>query len=190
MKQRKNLKMVFCLMMTVILLSANGMFVSAKESGVIVLNDISEINLYHGADGVYVDYLPDGSFIRATISTTKISQSDSGTYATRESIQNKSYNYEYMRPNGVDLDWSSEVVGTFHFDNTYVWCTAGTAYKSFGKPSSSSISYSKNTYSSAKVTGVSKYEVAAKIVTPTGTYNINQFIGSNPKGEASVNMSF
>ncbi|MCD7837020.1 MAG: hypothetical protein LUG83_10330 [Lachnospiraceae bacterium] len=90
-----------------------------------------------------------------------------------------------MYKSNGNLDWSSEVVGTFHFNYTYVWCTAGIAYVDYGDSGNSSISYSKNTYSSAQVTDVSKYEIEAKIVTPTGTYNISQYVGSAPDGEIS-----
>lgn len=127
-------------------------------------------------------------YIRVTIKTSDIANPRISTYAT-EHIQNKSYKYEYTKSNGK-LDWSSEVIGTFHFDNTYVWCTAGEAKHSFGDPGNSSISYSSNTYSSKKVTGVSKYQIKAKIKTPTGTYNITQYVGSNPEGQVSYDMSF
>lgn len=60
----------------------------------------------------------------------------------------------------------------------------------FGDRSNSSISYSENTYSSAKVTVVSKYQIKATITTPAGTYNISQYIGSDPSGQAYYDMTF
>jgi hypothetical protein len=171
--------------------------VTVNEEGLIVLDDINDINSYDGADGTYVQYLDDGSAIKVEIttrtslirpalsnSTAEYTKSASAT----EYIQNKSYNYELIDINNK-LKWSSEVTGTFHFNNTYVWCTSGTAYYILGD-SSSTISYSKNTYSSKKVTGVSKYEIAAKITTPSGIYNISQYVGCNPTGETSNNMSY
>lgn len=87
-------------------------------------------------------------------------------------------------------DWSSELGATFHYDNTYVWCTEGIVYFEFDDPDNSSVSCSLNTYSSAKVTGVSKYQVEAEIKTPTGTYNISQYVGCDPTGQIYYDISY
>lgn len=189
MSKNRALKTIITFWAICMLLVTNVFSVSAHEkenSKVIILNNIEELELYNGADGIYEVRLDDGSRIRVTIKTTNIINPAISTSAT-EYIQNKSYNYEYTKPNGT-LDWSSEVAATFHFNNTYVWCTEGTAYHKFGDPSNSSISYSLNTYSSAKVTGVSKYQIKANIKTPTGTYNISQYIGSDPAGQVSYGI--
>ncbi len=173
------------------MLVANVLSVSAQEmenSGVITLRNIEEIDLYNSADGIYEAQLDDGSYIRVTIKTINTVDSEISTYAT-EYIQNKIFCHEHLKPN-KDLDWRSELVATFHFNNTYVWCTEGIAYHGFGDPDNSSISYSVNTYSSAKVTGVSKYRIEAQIKTPTGTYNISQYVGCDPTGEMSYDTSF
>lgn len=84
------------------LLVTNVFSVSAHEvenSGVIILNDIEELDLYNGADGIYEVRLDDGSCIRVTIKTTDIVGSGIGTYAT-EYIQNKSFGCQYNLPNG------------------------------------------------------------------------------------------
>ena len=191
MSKSRAQKTIMTLLAICMLLVTNVFSVSAHEienNGVIILNNIEEIELYNGADGTYEAWLNDGSHIRVTIKTINMIDPAISTYAT-EYIQNKSYNYEYMKPNG-DLDWSSEVAATFHFNNTYVWCTEGIAYHDFGNSSNSSISYSLNTYSSAKVTGVSKYQIKAKINTPTGTYNISQYVGSDPTGQIYYDMNF
>lgn len=191
MNKGKVKKSIIAILAVCMALMTNVFFVSAHEienDGVIFLNNLEEIELYNGADGTYEVRMDDGSYIRVTIKTTNIVDPAISTYAT-EYIQNKSYNYEYMKPNG-DLDWSSKVAATFHFNNTYVWCTEGIAYHDFGDSSNSSISYSLNTYSSAKVTGVSKYQIKAKIKTPTGTYNISQYVGSDPTGQIYYDMSY
>jgi hypothetical protein len=192
-------KLVGCLLAVIVVLSSSGITASAEEfnsvdgNGIIVLDDINDVSNYNGVDGTYVQYLNDGSIIEVTISTSDIKSSgingrSAANLSSTEYVQNKSYLYQLKKANG-DLNWSSEVIGTFHYNNTYVWCTAGTAYHSFGD-SSSTISYSKNTYSSSQVTGVSKYEIAAKITTPSGTYNISQYVGCNPAGTISQNMSY
>lgn len=192
MRKAKILKRSITLMMVCMTILANSIFVSANElksNRVIVLNNIEDIEHYKGADGIYEARLSDGRRIQVTIKTTIETKPGISTYAT-EYVQNKSYEYKLMKPNGVDLDWRSEVVGTFHFNNTYVWCTAGNAYYEFGDSANSIISYSQNTYSSAKTTGISKYQIKARIVTPTGTYNITQYVGSDPNGNYKYDMSF
>lgn len=207
--KRKFKQLSRCLLAAIMMFSLTGVTASAEElnaSGnqtegtitvnakeLIVLEDINDITRYDGADGTYVQYLDDGSTLKVKISTKTIMlpasiNSFTEFAAATEYIQNKSYNYELIDINNK-LKWSSEVIGTFHFNNTYVWCTAGNAYYTLGS-SSSTISYSKNTYSSKKVTGVSKYEIEAKITTPTGVYNISQYVGCNPTGETSNNMSY
>lgn len=183
MSKSKVSKKIMTLLVLCMLLATNLLSVSAHEvedNEVIILNNVDEIELYNCADGTYETYLEDGSCIQITIKTTDIVESGISTYAT-EYIQNKSFNYRRVKSNG-DLDWRSEVSATFHYNETYVWCTAGIAYSEFGVPSKSSISYSLNEYSSAKVTGVSKYQIKAKIKTPTGTYDISQYVGSDPMG--------
>lgn len=177
------LTVCMALMMNILSVSAH----EIDNNGVIFLDNLEDIEHYNGADGTYAVLLEDGRCIRVTIKTTYLANSGISLYDT-EYIQNKSYNYEYII-NG-DLDWSSEVSATFHYNNTYVWCTEGIAYHDFGDPSNSSISYSLNTYSSAKVTGVSKYQIKAQIKTPTGTYNISQYVGSDPSGQIYYDMSY
>lgn len=176
---------VFALIVSnVVAVSAQGL----HSDGVIILKDIEELEYYNGADGIYRVYMDDGRYMQITIKTTDNSTQGISTYAT-EYIQKKSFSYELTWPNG-DLDWCSKLTGTFHFNKTYVWCTEGIAYSEFGDPDNSSITYSENTYSSAKVTGVSKYQIKAKIKTPTGTYNITQYVGSDPDGEVSYDMTY
>ena len=191
MNKNRVSKTIMTLLAICMLLVTNAFSVSAHEienNEVIILNNIEEIELYNGADGIYEVRLDDGSHLRVTIKTTNIVDSEISAYAT-EYIQNKAYNYEYLKPN-EDLDWSSEVAATFHFNNTYVWCTDGTASHKFADPNRSSISYNLVTYSDAKVTGISKYQIKAKIETPTGTYNISQYVGSDPTGQIYVDMKF
>lgn len=189
--RQKMRKIVVAFLTLCMLISISNSSVFAQEignNGVIILNDMKDLEQYNGADGIYKIRLENGNWIEMTIKTTNISNSRMSAYAT-ESIQDKSYNYRYTYPNG-DLIWSSQVTGTFHFDQTYVWCTYGIAESGFGDRSNSSISYSENTYSSAKVTGVSKYQIKAKITTPAGTYYISQSVGSDPSGKAYCDMTF
>lgn len=184
-------KMCMALLTICMLLATNVFSVSAHEienGEVTILKNIEEIQLYNSADGIYEVQFDDGSSIRITIKTTNVIDSGISTYAT-EYIQNKSFGFQYNKPNG-ELDWFTELEGTFHYNNTYVWCTAGTAYYKFGDPDNSSISPSLNTYSSAKVTGVSKYQFEAEIKTPTGTYNISQYVGSDPTGQIYHDISY
>jgi hypothetical protein len=191
MSKSKVTKTIMTLLVTCMMLVTNVFSVSAHEietPEIIMLNNIEKIELYNGADGIYEARLDDGSRIRVTIKTSDIVESEISTYAT-EYTQNKSYNYEYLKSNG-NLDWSSEVAATFHYNNTYAWCTEGIAYHKFGDSSNNSILYSLNSYSSAKVTDVSKYQIKAKIKTSTGTYDISQYVGSDPTGKIYFSMSF
>jgi len=191
MVKNKVLKAIMSLLLICLLLAMNVCSVSAheiKDNEITILNSIEEIELYNSADGTYEIRLEDGSYIQITIKTTNIINPKISTYAT-ETIQNKTYTYRYLTLD-KDLDWESKITGTFHYNNTYVWCTAGIANYAFGDSDNSSISYSLNTYSSAKVTGVSKYQIEAKITTPTGTYNISQSIGSDPTGQAYTDIIF
>lgn len=184
-------KSIMSLLAIGILLITNVFSVSAHEiedNEIIFLSNIEEIKLYNGADGTYEVHLEDGSYIQIVIETTNMVNPRISTYAT-ETIQNKTYTYRRLTFS-KDLDWESKVTGTFHYNDTYVWCTAGIAEYTFGFPDDSSISYSLNTYSSAKVTGVSKYQIEAKITTPTGTYYISQYIGSDPTGQAYSELTF
>lgn len=104
----------------------------------ILVSDMNEIcNDNEIEDGRYVQFLADGSIYELIISTETISQT------RRITIQDKSYEYILWYPGGTVVNWSSRIVGTFNWDGTYVWCTAGIAYSSFGTPGCS-ISYSKN----------------------------------------------
>lgn len=120
MMKSKATKTLMTLLVACMLLGTNVISVSAyetKDNRVIILNNIEEIERYNGADGIYEVRLGDGSCIKITIKTTNIVNSKTSTYAT-ENIQNKSYKYELRKANGKDLDWSSEVVGKFHFNST------------------------------------------------------------------------
>ena len=188
--REKMRKLIVAFLTVCMLISINNISVLAQEMGgnrVIILNDMKDLKQYNGADGIYKVRLDNGNWIEITINTTDIADSRMSVYAS-ETIQKKSYEYKYTYSNG-DLIWKTKVTGTFHFDKTYVWCTYGIAEYDIGDRDHSSISFSENTYSSAKVTGVSKYQIKAKITTPAGTYNITQYVGSDPSGPIYYDMS-
>ncbi len=147
-----------------------------------LVHDMQEINnKYHGRDGVYYQIDDDGNILISEISTESFDNKDAlllgQLKAARVSEQKKTYNYVYCAPDGTEW-WKSTIEATFDFNGSKVWCVSGNAKITGG----SKVKYSKNSYSSKKVTGISYYTIEATFRSHKQNFHITQQLGSDPNG--------
>lgn len=187
-KSKRIFSVVAYLMTLIVLCGANSNIAFAQstvDGDAKEFTVVDDINNISDEDGTYVQYLEDGSSLIVNISSELISN----PLARGTETHRKTYEYILKMFNSETVEWSSKLVGVFQCDGTYAWGNSGTAYFDSAY-SSSTISYSTNTYSSAQTTGTSKYSITAKVTTPYGTYNISQYVGCKPNGDTAYNMSY
>lgn len=144
-----------------------------------------EVEICLDGDGVYVFDLEDGGQLLIVSKTEEVSDPDCVTYGT--SHVGCTYEVNYTDIYGDTL-WSSTLTADFYYDGTYVWCENGVAH--YHLADSGIITYTQNSYSSAKVTTLSTYSIAAKIVVSSLTFNLSQSISCTPDGNTSYAANY
>ncbi len=189
MKVKKNsiiLSMLICVcMLGNIPITAQAAIADKLSSSTIEVTDMGDISLYDAGVYHFTQQETDGT-LYATVTLGEIEtitpnsksklQSVASTIYTRETT----YDYEYVDISGTTV-FTTSLVARFYWDGTYVWCSEGNFYYDL-LSSSASIKINDNTYSSAHVTGPTKYVVNSVITKNSTKYTVKQYISCTNSG--------
>lgn len=186
---KRTLRMVLLIF---VLVGAMGMncFASglAEDQQNVFIEDYDDIyDLYDGADGTYIERVSDELTMQYNVVTEAqnnlVKSRASSTKSTSKTIHSTLFN------SSNQVVWKSTLTATYKYNGTYVWCTSGITY--FNTDLGSTRTLTKNTYSSAKVTGNSYYRVDSTIYTSSyGVYYLHEYICCDKAGNLSSNSYY